>query len=99
VIVDGIVAFFLTALTYVMALFPAFSPPSLLGSTSMCGGEARTFAACSADQVGEKLSVIQAWVNVDLLVGVLTVCMAVLLAMAGLRITIWIYEHVPGKSE
>jgi len=99
VIVDAILGLLFDLFSYLLGLLPTFSTPSWLGSSSMCGGESRTAVACYADQLGSSLNVVNKWVNIELLAATITICMAVLLAMAGVRVTIWLYDHFPGKSE
>lgn len=93
-ILDFLISFIVGLLSFVFGLFPSFSPPVLSGLQG-------TVPRCVVNVLcsfGHHIASVDRWINAAVLLQVLSILVTSLLIAAGVRITVWLYEHFPFKS-
>ena len=82
-IITAIIGLFTGLASMILSLLPDFTAPSSEGWGGWFGAAA------------DKLSLLDRWINIDLLVSLLGTLMAVLTAYAVVKVVTWVASHIP----
>jgi len=99
-VTDAIFNALATFFAAVLALLPSWSPPTI--PTATCDdpatGAPLANLGCKAQDMGAYVHYLHRWVDTSALASVLTIVLAVYIAVAAARLVIFVYDKFPGKA-
>lgn len=99
-IIDGLISMLLAVLSFVLGLMPSWAAPTLDGftDTASLDGVNVYGVGVPLSDVGQYVGALNAWVDLTLMIDVITLALGVWVAVSAAKGLLWLYEHLPFKS-